>query len=32
MAKKYSALHLGSFTDEDLAKAKNAKERTKSKF
>jgi len=29
MAKKYSALHLGSFTDEDLAKAKNAKERTK---
>ena len=32
MAKKYAALHLGSFTDAELTKAKNAKDRVKSKY
>ena len=32
MAKKYAALHLGNFNDNELRKAKDAKDRVKSKY
>ena len=32
MAKKYVALHLGNYSDEDLDKAKNDGERVESKW
>ena len=30
MAKKYAAIHLGNFTDEELSKAKDANDRVES--